>query len=211
MQNFSCIHIFSCISRQENHEALRYYQRADKPHPSDKLDAKISKLIRALDIREDGNPAANSSLGSSIGSTISNLGLSSDNRRPGPHTPIKHEEKRRSPGLESWQPDHPSGHKDTAMDSGGSEDKENTNPAVNVDPVTKPNTLVVSPPLTEGQKRGYNSYVLTAKQMLSRQENHEAVRYYQRADKLHPSHKLDAKISKLIRALEIKKESKKAK
>ena len=57
---------------------------------------------------------------------------------------------------------------------------------------------VVFSPLTEDQKREYNSYVLTAKQMLSRQENHEALRYYQRAYKLHPSDKLDAKISKLM-------------
>ena len=33
------------------------------------------------------------------------------------------------------------GLQDTAMDTGGGEDKKNTNPAVNVDPVTKPNTL----------------------------------------------------------------------
>ena len=75
----------------------------------------VSVIQRALDIKEDGNIAANTSLGSSMGSTISNLGLSSDNKRPSPHTPIKHEEKRRSPGLESWQPDHPSGHKVWSM------------------------------------------------------------------------------------------------
>ena len=63
----------------------------------------VCVIQRALDIREDSN--------SSLGSTISNLGLSSDNKRPSPHTPIKHEEKRRSPGLESWQPNHPSDQK----------------------------------------------------------------------------------------------------
>lgn len=52
--------------------------------------------------------------------------------------------------------------------------------------------------LTDQQKREYNSYIITAKDMVTRQETHQALAYYRKAFDIHPSDKLEAKITKLM-------------
>jgi len=52
--------------------------------------------------------------------------------------------------------------------------------------------------LSNSQKLEYNSHILKAKEMVDKAEHYVALEHYRRAYQLHPSDKLDAKISKLM-------------
>ena len=52
--------------------------------------------------------------------------------------------------------------------------------------------------LSDAQKREFNSHVLMAKDLFSKQEYHKALKHYQQANQLCRSDRLEAKISKLM-------------
>ncbi|XP_067932031.1 DNA excision repair protein ERCC-6-like isoform X3 [Watersipora subatra] len=158
--------------KSEHHEALQHYQQAYKLYPSQRLEGKISKLMKALNITPEGSD--------------SHLQSVSEKKRPCEHTPLHGKEKRRSPSFTEEN----------------QEDKENKPSVERVSAGFHLSEKSIDE-LSDLEKGEYNSYLLKAKELWGKSEHHEALQHYQQAYQLYPSQRLEGKISKLMKALNI--------